>query len=393
MQRKKLRGRSVIVGLGVALSSLVLGQGGPSSPAGNGDVNCSGKTDISDPVFLLNYLFLGGEAPCRLPDPPELLSRMDHLQAELDAARASLKAAERRILELEVPGCMAPESPNFDCRANVDDGSCPFQMDIPGFVFIGDNDQGFPEYRHVGTTEFVGTDLIFVLLRGSHDGEIRFQMGSPNAECGREPNEGPVHEVRLSSYLIAKYECTQAAWEAVMGSKPSFFTSDPQLPVEQVSWNEIQEFGTRTGLQLPNEAQWEHACRGGTTTPFAPGETLDSVTQANFSGTVSSCNYARENGQVGGTTVVGSYAPNPLGLHDVHGNVYEWCQDVYDPDFYGRPEALGPDPVATSGSEYRVLRGGFWGSTAEFCRSAFRLRLDPASRFNVFGFRPSRPVP
>ena len=266
---------------------------------------------------------------------------------------------------------------------------------MEGFAFIGLNAQGYPEYRHVGTAEFIGTDLVFVLLRGADGGEVRFQMGSPDTECSRGGEEGPVHEVRLSPYLIAKHECTQAAWEAVMGSNPSNFRGDPELPVETVSWNDIQEFETRTGLQLPSEAQWENACRGGTTTPFAFGATLDSVTQANFYGLDigDNCNYERGNQYLGRTTVVGSYAPNAYGIHDMHGNIWEWCEDVYDSVFYGRPEALTLDPVATSGSGYRVLRGGVWIGFASYCRSANRDWDEPSYRYYSFGFRPARPLP
>jgi len=197
---------------------------------------------------------------------------------------------------------------------------------ISGFTFVAKNAQGHPEYRHEQT------GVIFVLLPCG-----KFQMGSPAEEpvCA----EGPVHEVTLSPFLIAKYEMTQGVWEKVMGRNPSEFKQGEDYPVETVSWDDCQEFCRRTGLKLPSEAQWEYACRAGTSTPSAFGVTVDCVYWAK-------------------TTPVGSFEPNAFGLYDMLWNVGERCEDVYVSGLYSKPEARGPDPVFTTGSECRVSRGG-----------------------------------
>jgi len=160
------------------------------------------------------------------------------------------------------------------------------------------------------------------------------------------------------------------------------------LPVESVSWDDIQEFEARTGLALPTEAQWEYACRGGTRTPFSFGDTLNSVTQANFQSQDPLCNYARGDQYLARTTTIGSYAPNLFGLHDVHGNVWEWCEDIYDPDFYASPAATMLNPLSEEGSVARVVRGGGWFYLSWHCRSAHRFFFGPIFRLNEVGFRP-----
>ena len=167
----------------------------------------------------------------------------------------------------EYPGCTDPEAGNFDPGANVDDGSCYFPSDIPGFTFVEINARGYPEYTH----DLSG--IRFVRLPGGS-----FEMGSPAGEPGRRTDEGPVHTVTLSPFLITKYEVTQEVWAAVMArhptvsANPSRYTGDDQRPVDQVSWDDIQEFEALTGLQLPSEAQREYAARGGTHTAFSFGD-------------------------------------------------------------------------------------------------------------------------
>ncbi len=175
-----------------------------------------------------------------------------------------------------------------------------------------------------------------------------------------------------------------------MGTSPSHFKGD-DLPVESVSWNECQKFCLMTGLSLPNEAQWEYACRAGTSTPFSFGATI-TPEQVNYNG-----KYPYGDAPKGldrpKAVAVGSLPANGFGLHDMHGNVWEWCEDVYDANFYGTPAAAGPDPVSTSGSGDRVIRGGGWYLFASYCRSAFRGGLRPGDRSEPFGFRPLRPLP
>jgi len=196
-----------------------------------------------------------------------------------------------------------------------------------------------------------------------------------NYDPQAEDDEGPVHQVTLSPFMIGKYEVTQGQWKKVMGSNlPIIFTRDENHPVDQVSWEDFQKFEARTGLALPTEAQWEYACRGGTVTPFA-GKFEDLYWFDGNSGDE--------------THPVGTKGPNGFGLHDLHGNVWEWVEDVYDEGFYGKPEALGPDPVSTAGSGDWVIRGGGWSYDAGDCRSSSRVGFRPGGRPDVLGFRPA----
>ncbi len=248
------------------------------------------------------------------------------------------------------------------------------------FAPLGRNAQGFLEYRHRQT------GIVFVSLPGG-----TFWMGAQsedprgqNYDRDAGPDEGPVREVTVSGLLIGKYEVTQGQWKAVMGSNPSSHKGDDR-PVEQVSWDDILRFAAKTGLRLPTEAEWEYACRAGAPAPDAGTGKIDEM------------GWYEGNTQVGGpgntqTHAVGMKAPNGFGLHDMHGNVWEWCEDLYDADFYGRPEASDPDPVCLAGTN-RVTRGGSVLHGPEICRSAHRFEGKPGSRYINVGFRPISPLP
>ncbi|MCK4413819.1 MAG: SUMF1/EgtB/PvdO family nonheme iron enzyme [Candidatus Eisenbacteria sp.] len=222
----------------------------------------------------------------------------------------------------------------------------------------------------------------------------RFRMGSPGSEPGHEDNESPVHEVEITQgFWLGKYEVTQAQWRAVTGSNPSDFKGDTGRPVEGVSWNDCQEFigklneeAGREVFRLPTEAEWEYACRAGTTTPFHTGRCL-STEDANYDG-----NHPQEGcskGEKRETTIsVGSLAANAWGLYDMHGNVYEWCHDWYGSDYYG--SSPGQDPEGPGTGSYRVLRGGSWVSYAHSCCSANRGSLGPGLRYHSSGLRLTR---
>ena len=283
-----------------------------------------------------------------------------------------------------IPGVVVPDGGTIPSILGCADGeTCPSVQVIDGFTFQSVNTQGLYEYTHDGT------GIEFVLLPGGE-----FQMGSPGAEAGRSPAEGPVHTVTLSPFLIAKYEVTQAQYASVMdestvglGPMPSANSgtaaASDQRPVEQVSFNDLQDadgFLARTDLSLPSEAQWEYACRAGQAGPFSGTGVLDDM------GWHSQNSGASHH-------PVGTKQANQFGLFDMHGNVYEWWEDFFYSGFYDAPEAAGPDPVATSGSEVRVIRGGGFDVDAQVARSAIRLGFIPSDRGVGFGFRPARPLP
>ena len=235
-----------------------------------------------------------------------------------------------------------------------------------------------------------------------------FSIGSPDTELERESNEGPQKQITIGGFAIGRTAVTQAQWTAVVDAvqdpitqtldrRPAFFVGG-DLPVETVTWLQATEFCARLSrlsglhIRLPSEAEWEYACRAGTTTPFHVGPTITSEL-ANYCGTggaicgtsdgkdISSTTYgettytsgAYADGPVGifnGTTVpVGTYPPNRFGLHEMHGNVWEHCADVGRIDYRQLPTDGGP-VVGTQ--DTRVLRGGAWSHNPAICRSAYR---------------------
>jgi formylglycine-generating enzyme required for sulfatase activity len=224
-----------------------------------------------------------------------------------------------------------------------------------------------------------------------------FQMGSPASEAERRGNEGPQHRVQLQSFFLGQTPVTQAQWKEVaswsqvnlkLNPDPAIFKG-ANRPVEQVSWEEATEFCRRLSKRtklvytLPSEAQWEYACRAGTTTPFAFGDTL-TPDLANYDG-----NYTYGSGLKGQyrqkTTDVGSFAGNAWGLQDMHGNVWEWCLDPWHDSYTGAP-ADGSAWTAGGGTS-RLLRGGSWNSLPARCRSACRSINPPDNRNSNVGFR------
>ncbi len=219
-----------------------------------------------------------------------------------------------------------------------------------------------------------------------------FWMGSPEDESERANEEGPQHTVTLSQgFWLADTACTQGLWEAVMGSNPSKFKGDDQLPVESVSWFDVQEFlgkleallpGCRAGL--PTEAEWEYACRAGTQTPFSFGEGI-SPDEVNYHG-----EFPYAGGEKGlyrrKTVPVKSLPSNGWGLYQMHGNVWEWCEDELR-SYDGEPQR---DPVGQGGKSEeapRAVRGGSWGNGAWWARSAYRLASQPGYADLLLGFR------
>lgn len=198
-------------------------------------------------------------------------------------------------------------------------------------------------------------------------------LGSPATEAGHRRNDQAPHPTHFpQGFWLAQHPVTQAQWQAVMGSNPSHFEGDDR-PVDSVSWNDAQKYCQKTGLRLPNEAEWEYACRAGITTPFGIGSGISLNAQmANFDGNYpygedrDSFNWLyREQ-----TIQTASFPPNAWGLHDMHGQLWEWCEDSFS-------------------KSVRVLRGGSWIIIGWRARSATRGGDTPAYCSWDFGFRPS----
>ncbi|MBD2293293.1 formylglycine-generating enzyme family protein [Anabaena sphaerica FACHB-251] len=219
-----------------------------------------------------------------------------------------------------------------------------------------------------------------------------FMMGSPENEEGRSDSESPQHQVTVPSFFMGKYPITQAQYQVIMGENDSSFKGDNR-PVEQVDWINAVAFCEKLSqkigkpYRLPSEAEWEYACRAGTTTPFHFGETM-TIDLANYWPRLTNPDGVKDE-----TTVVGSFGiANNFGLYDMHGNLCEWCQDRWHNDYENAP---------TDGSAWvdktwleiarridiRVVRGGSWNNNPENCRSAYRIQLHHDFRSMDVGFR------
>ncbi len=233
----------------------------------------------------------------------------------------------------------------------------------------------------------------------------RFRMGSPPDEPERRPDEAQVEVTLTRGFWMGQYEVTQGQWRLVVGKLPGELTAaggqGDDFPVYNVNYPEAEAFcrqltelARRGGdlpdgweFRLPSEAQWEYACRAGSTTATAFGDQLSNK-QANFQG--KPYNGAENGPSLNRASQVGSYAANAWGLHDMHGNVYEWCRDWYhqklpggqDPDLLAEKGTINRD-----GSFSRVRRGGAWCDDGEPCRSARRHRFEPERRSDHIGFR------
>ena len=208
----------------------------------------------------------------------------------------------------------------------------------------------------------------------------KFLMGSPKNEKGRLDDETQ-HKVEIThAFYLGKYPVTQEQWGAVMESNPSYFQGSKN-PVEQVSWEDCQIFiaklnkkmGTVATCRLPTEAEWEYACRAGSTTRFSSGD--DENDLGNYLW------WGESSGKM--THPVGKKQPNPWGLYDVHGNVWQWCQDWYGP--YSQAEQI--DPQGPAQGFNRVYRGSNWSDRVSRCRSASRSGYGPGERYGGLGFR------
>ena len=261
-----------------------------------------------------------------------------------------------------------------------------------------EHQEAWAKYLHVPVVQTNSIGMKLVLIP---PGE--FEMGSPKELIEEElrlhggdrwyrdhlPGEGPQHRVRITKpYWLGATDVTQGEYQRVMGSNPSKFQGDPKRPVEQVSWDDAVEFcrklselpgekAAKRRYGLPTEAQWEYACRAGTTTRWYSGD--------DEAGLVDVAWFDKNAG--GQTHPVGQKKPNAWGLYDMHGNVWEWCQDWYDREYYAKSPT--DDPAGPSGGSDRVLRGGSWNVHAGGCRSANRIKGGPGLRNDNLGLRVS----
>ncbi len=318
-------------------------------------------------------------------------------RADAERTRAAMERLAREKQEWQQQALLKTYQQTVQSEAFEAKGPALIQISTTAGWVVREGNQWQPKEKPItvsGYQEQLAENIAITMIQ-IPAGE--FQMGSPELEVDRQSYEGPQHLVKLGSFFLAQAAVTQAQWQVVAGwpeqqlelnDQPSRFQA-ANLPVEQVSWKEAMEFcrrlSVRTGRNytLPSESQWEYACRAGTTTAFSFGETL----------TPELANYDGNNTYVSGpkgvyrqkTAEVGSFPANGWGLHDMHGNVWEWCLDSWHGTYKGAP----PDGSAwtTDGGANRLLRGGSWGSYPRNCRSAYRSDVRPDGRDNGIGFR------
>ncbi len=261
-------------------------------------------------------------------------------------------------------------------------------------IFSGCEDLG-PEMEHDNLYDqenpegyiarYPGYDSTFVLI-GSSTIEMvwipagTFMMGAQAGESGANADEYPRHEVTISQgFWMGKYKVTQAQWEAVAGWEDFQWPGNPDHPAERVSHNDIMnDFLPELGNEwrLPTEAEWEYACRAGVDDQwFWWGSSYTNLSDYAW--------YSSNSGNQ--THDVGTRTPNPWGLYDMHGNVWEWCSDWYDSDYYNTSPSTDPEGPGTGSN--RVLRGGSWDYNAWYCRAAYRFYYSPSARISDIGFR------
>ncbi|MFN2142713.1 MAG: formylglycine-generating enzyme family protein [Candidatus Promineifilaceae bacterium] len=258
-----------------------------------------------------------------------------------------------------------------------------------GFTFVSLNKSGVILSREADEAEEILFDigaaqpLTMIALPGGE-----FMMGSPVGE-GYE-DEKPRHIVKVRPFLIGRFPVTQAQWTAVMGAGKKLRFSGSQKSVHDVTWLEAQEFCRKLTaitshlFRLPSEAEWEYACRAGSDSAFSCGATI-TTEFANYNGLFPYLD-APEGEYRHVLLDVGSFPPNPFGLHEMHGNLWEWCADPWHENYEDAP-GDSQSWEARGSNSYRVARGGSWHETADLCRSAVRLKLMAADGDEMVGVR------
>ncbi len=359
------------------------------------------KGDAQERIRLANMVESVGDLLAQRGLEPidlrQLAQQIEHNEPidAIDLIRQSIKAAgfpDLKTAEIEYAKI------SFAAKTQDDGTLQPFSFET---VTVDRQGREISKSQHeaYAYTETLpeGLNLMMVAIPSG-----KFIMGSPETEHERFDWEGPQHEVTVPPFFMGKYAVTKAQWRLVAGlpqvlrgleADPDNFKGDNR-PVEYVSWLDAEEFCLRLSVatgreyRLPSEAEWEYACRAGTTTPFYFGETITGKLANYNSGVI----YQKEKKvkQRGETTPVGSFPPNQFGLYDMPGNVYEWCldhwHDNYEDDGVPKDGSAWIDENAKTGSS-RVIRGGSWLTYPRYCRSAYRNSIDPGhANFNI-GFR------
>jgi formylglycine-generating enzyme required for sulfatase activity len=289
--------------------------------------------------------------------------------------RSAEHAAETASASLPPSASSTPESPPREAAVDASKLSWP----------LWDGKESAAAYAgrvHLPATRSVdlgGEKLELLLIPAGS-----FLMGSPASEPGHQKDESPQHRVFLSQpFYMGRFEVTQAQYEKVCGVNPSAFKG-ARRPVEQVSWRDAQTFLSKAGhgLRLPTEAEWEFACRAGSGSSYYSGGAEEDLNRIAWYGHGIATSYASGGDE---TYPVGGKAANAFGLHDMAGNVYEWCGDWYDTKYYTSSPALNPQGPPSG--DQKVIRGGSWEGRADFCRSANRNAFDPEHHGYVLGFR------
>ncbi len=372
---------------------------GCMTPRGNGfSPSLVNKAEMARLSRITQELSPQLSAYSNLLDYAAVVSRLLTDSADMDAESINRPYPVLSDLELRLPRELIP---GYSLQG--------FEFDV-----VTVNAQGQEVKREKGQAQYFtedlgnGVTLEMVSVPGG-----KFLMGSPEGEKDRYDNESPQHEVTVQHFFMGKYPVTQAQWKEIaslpkverdLDANPAYFKDredSARRPVEKVSWYDAVEFCERlsrkTGREyrLPSEAEWEYACRAGTTTPFYFGETITGEL-ANYRGTDWEDEGKKYPGSYGEgpkgeyreeTTPVGSFPPNAFGLYDMHGQVWEWCADAWHEHYQGAP--TDGSAWSQGGDENRSpLRGGSWGDYPVLCRSAFRVNvIGRDDRYYVNGFR------
>jgi formylglycine-generating enzyme required for sulfatase activity len=265
----------------------------------------------------------------------------------------------------------------------------PMKPETFSYTFMTVDEQGAVVRRESGQAAQTIFDLgsVIKLPMLSLPGG-KFMMGSPAGEGYAD--EKPQHTVQIRPFLIGRYPITQAQWTAVMGEQKALRFAGANHAMHDVSWFEALAFCQRLGavsghpFRLPSEAEWEYACRAGTTTAFSCGPTI-TTELANYNGAFTYLD-APEGPYRHVLLDVGSFPPNPFGLQEMHGNLWEWCADPWHDNYEGAPRD-GHVWEAGGSERLRVVRGGSWHETPDLCRSAVRLKLPAGEGDEMVGFR------